>query len=39
LAGNALATAGETQASTIVENIATGLNNAAAQARATSTAQ
>jgi hypothetical protein len=39
VAGNALATAGQGQASTIVESIATGLNNAAAQARATATAQ
>ncbi len=39
VAGSALATAGETQASVIVENIATGLNNAAAQARATTSPQ
>jgi hypothetical protein len=39
LASNALETAGQSQASTIVENIATGLNNAAATARATSAAQ
>lgn len=39
LASNALESAGQSQASTIVENIATGLNNAAAQARATSTVQ
>ena len=32
--GNALATAGQTNAATIVENIATGLNTAAAKARA-----
>ena len=38
VAGNALETAGQTQAAAIVENIATGLNNAAAAAR-TSTAQ
>ena len=38
VAGNALATAGETQSAAIVENIATGLNNAAAAARTTTTA-
>ena len=35
VAGNALATAGETKTAAIVENIATGLNNAAAKARTT----
>ncbi|XHR30400.1 MAG: hypothetical protein ACFUZC_07525 [Chthoniobacteraceae bacterium] len=39
VAGNALATAGKTEASTIVENIATGLNTAAAQARTATAAQ
>jgi hypothetical protein len=39
VAGNALATAGETQSAAIVENIATGLNNAAAAARTTTAAQ
>ena len=37
VAGNALAAAGETQSAAIVENIATGLNNAAAAARTTTT--
>ena len=37
VAGNALATAGKTEASAVVENIATGLNNAAAAARTTVT--
>ena len=35
VAGNALKSAGQVQSATIVENIATGLNNAAAAARAT----
>ena len=39
LASDALESAGQTQASTIVENIAMGLNNAAATARASSVAQ
>jgi hypothetical protein len=39
VAGNALQSAGKAQASTIVESIATGLNNAAAAARATTAAQ
>jgi len=39
VAGNALQSAGQGQSAAIVENIATGLNNAAAAARATSAAQ
>jgi len=39
LASNALESAGRSQASTIVENIAIGLNNAAAQARTEAAAQ
>lgn len=37
VAGKALESAGNTQSATIVENIATGLNDAAAKARATTT--
>jgi hypothetical protein len=39
VAGNALQSAGKTQSAAVVENIATGLNNAAAAARATPAAQ
>jgi len=39
VASNALDAAGQTQSATIIENIATGLNNAAASARATTSAQ
>ena len=39
VAGNALQSAGKVQSAAVVENIATGLNNAAAAARTTSAAQ
>ena len=39
VAGNALQSAGKVQSAAVVENIATGLNNAAAAARVTSAAQ
>jgi hypothetical protein len=37
VAGNALQSAGQTKSAAIVENIAVGLNDAAAKARATTT--